>query len=119
MIIYYPVKSKKLIKIHGTIQSKAITVILAFLFLVGCQSDTRSFLIIGVVEEESAGALAGIEIGDIVIEVNGKTPESWNNFNFIAESNINKPLSLLVKRGIDTVSLTLTPQQNQGQAFDL
>ncbi len=87
------------------------------LLLIGCESDTSSFLIIGVVEDESPGAFAGIEIGDIIISVNGSSPENWNNFNHIAETSIGKEVSLKVKRGNDTLALAMTPRNNSGQGI--
>ncbi|MGL1901793.1 MAG: PDZ domain-containing protein [Fibrobacterales bacterium] len=89
---------------------------IAFL-CIGCDNKEYSILIVGVVEQSSPGASAGVEIGDIIISVNDEDPESWNKFNQLAETNLEKPLHIKIKRGLDTLSTNLIPRKNTGQGI--
>ncbi|MGL1934696.1 MAG: PDZ domain-containing protein [Fibrobacterales bacterium] len=97
--------------------SRFIWIACITLLCIGCENKEYAILIVGVVEQNSPGASAGVEIGDIIISVNDENPESWNVFNQLAEMNLDKPLFIKIKRGLDTVSTNLVPRKNTGQGI--
>src|SRR6516164_6221130 len=82
-------------------------VVFIVVFMVGVPSATTR---IGEVIEGKPAARAGIKAGDLIASVNGAPVTRWEDFaKTIAESK-GKPVSLQVRRGADTVSLTVSPE---------
>jgi regulator of sigma E protease len=81
------------------------------LYLAGVQ-EPKPGLIVGHVEETSAGAKAGVVPGDEIIAFAGKPMVNWEQFVQEGALAGSKPYPLAIRRaGRDTV-LTLTPEMN-------
>jgi membrane-associated protease RseP (regulator of RpoE activity) len=70
--------------------------------------------IVQIVPEGGAAKQAGIQPGDIVLAMNGQTlgtgDEALHTFQDTIKQSPNQPVALSVKRGSETLSLTVTPQ---------
>lgn len=62
-----------------------------------------------------AGERAGLEPGDRIMSVNGDALGLWNPVTQIIRNSPDEPLKLEVKRNEQIVSLTLTPDSQNGQ----
>jgi regulator of sigma E protease len=61
----------------------------------------------------SAAAAAGFQPGDLVVAINGKTIESFNDMKEIVSLNAGEPLDVTVERGSALVHLRATPTLNE------
>jgi regulator of sigma E protease len=61
----------------------------------------------------TAAAAAGFRPGDVVVSVDGKAAEGYNDVTRIIALSPGRPLSFLVDRGGEKVTLTATPQQRE------
>jgi regulator of sigma E protease len=58
----------------------------------------------------SAAAAAGFEVGDLIVSINDKPVETFNEIRDIVAANPDKPLSFVVRRAGRTIPLTATPK---------
>jgi regulator of sigma E protease len=65
---------------------------------------------IGKVMEDSPSARAGLQKGDLVQSVNNQQVKRWQDFAEMISKSGEKPVVLMVKRGEQVFSLTVTPQ---------
>lgn len=68
--------------------------------------------IIGKVFENSPAAIAGMQTNDIVLAANQTEVKSWNDFVLEVKKNPNTPLSVLVQRKVEKITLKVTPKSN-------
>ena len=76
-----PIRARAMIAFGGP----AINIIFAFLtlfvlYMVGVNEPLRDKLVVGLVEKESPAAVAGINPGDTIISVAGKSAQGWDKF---------------------------------------
>lgn len=71
--------------------------------------------VIQKVTEGLAGERAGLQKGDRIVSVNGEVLGLWNPVTRIIRDNPGVPLKLEVQRSQQLVSLTLTPDSQDGQ----
>lgn len=71
--------------------------------------------VIQKVTEGLAGERAGLQKGDRIVSVNGEVLGFWNPVTRIIRNNPGVPLKLEVQRSQQLVSLTLTPDSQDGQ----
>ncbi|MDH2397620.1 sigma E protease regulator RseP [Providencia rettgeri] len=71
--------------------------------------------VIQKVTEGLAGERAGLQKGDRIVSVNGEVLGLWNPVTRIIRNNPGVPLKLEVQRSQQLVSLTLTPDSQDGQ----
>jgi regulator of sigma E protease len=64
---------------------------------------------IGSVTANSVAERAGLRAGDTIIEVDGRAIRTFEELQRIVQSSAGKTLSLVVRRGEETVSLQATP----------
>jgi regulator of sigma E protease len=86
-------------------------VILFGLYLSGVQEPKVS-MIVGEVEEGSAGAAAGIRRGDEVLALNGKRQEGWEQFMQDVAMEGGHPVPLLIRRDGRDTTLSLQSEIN-------
>lgn len=67
------------------------------------------------VEENSAAADAGMLAGDVVLFVDGEAIETFQDIQKIVSINTGTPLDLKVKRGDETLDMTITPRMVEAQ----
>ena len=65
--------------------------------------------VVGTVEPGSPAAAAGLLPGDEVIEVKGKEAENWESVAMAILESPERPVPMTVKRGGETVRITLVP----------
>jgi membrane-associated protease RseP (regulator of RpoE activity) len=96
--------------------------IFAYFLLVGQAGilgvqDVQPGVIIRQVDATSAAQMAGLKAGDLILDVNseylGSFPDSTTNFIDKIKNAPQIPLSLTVKRGDETLSLNVTPEENE------
>ncbi|HHE6470404.1 TPA: sigma E protease regulator RseP [Providencia rettgeri] len=71
--------------------------------------------VIQKVTEGLAGERAGLQKGDRIVSVNGEVLGLWNPVTRIIRNNPGVPLKLEVQRSQQLISLTLTPDSQDGQ----
>ena len=81
----------------------------------GIKMFTNGVMVVGVADIESAGkminpaAVAGVKVGDIITEVNGKAVTQNSQVAKLIESSAGAPVELSIKRNEETLTATLTP----------
>ena len=81
----------------------------------GIKLFTNGVMVVGVADIESAGkminpaAVAGVKVGDIITEVNGKAVTQNSQVAKLIESSAGAPVELSIKRNEETLTATLTP----------
>ena len=68
-------------------------------------------LVIASVQPESPAGRAGLKIGDVVMQVNGKVPEDFINFGELLASNAPAEIPLTIRRGenVSDIDVRLMP----------
>ena len=74
--------------------------------------ETRILPDIGAVLENSAAQEAGIQAGDRVISVDGRPVATWKEMGDAIAASEGTPLHFELKRGDDTISVTLTARES-------
>lgn len=90
---------------------------------IGIKLNTIGVLVVGhhlVSTDEgrnSPGEAAGIKVGDIITEINGKAIQRMADVSEMVQSagEENKPLSLVIKREEKTIRTKLTPQKDESE----
>ncbi len=81
----------------------------------GVKFLTEGIMIVGLSEVTSGGKTlcpakdAGLRVGDVILKINGNTPESATELSTILQKGGAAPLSLLYRRGGKNATATLTP----------
>jgi regulator of sigma E protease len=71
---------------------------------------------IGEVMPNSPAAQAGIQANDFVLSVNGKAISDPNTLHDVIYANLDKPVTLTLQRGNQTVNITATPLSSRLQS---
>lgn len=66
--------------------------------------------LVGSVLDDSPAARAGLQQGDLVAAIDGQTIEFWDELSSLIEGCQGRPVALTVRRGSQTVRLTVTPE---------
>ncbi|MFE8695509.1 SpoIVB peptidase [Cytobacillus sp. FJAT-53684] len=90
---------------------------------IGVKLNTIGVLVVGhhqidtIEGKSSPGELAGIKIGDIITEINGKKIEKMSDVApFVQEAgNSGTPLTIIVHRENDKITTKLTPLKDKGE----
>ncbi len=88
--------------------------IVAILVLAGLYHFSGQMLIdpqVGSVMPDSAAAAAGFKAGDRLLAIDGTPVASFEEMQRIVQSDEGTPLTFLLRRGADEVSLTATPRR--------
>ena len=104
----------------------AMNVALAFIFTVivyqlgiRVQADANDPVVIGLVQDDSAAAAAGLVPGDRVVSVDGESMPNWEQFRTRILISANEPLRLGVIRGGVEISVPVTPRSTGQQGTGL
>lgn len=65
---------------------------------------------VGMIQEGSAAAEAGLQKGDLILSIDGKKVPTFNDMKEIVEVNAGKPLNFEVQRSEQVIFLAVTPQ---------
>lgn len=66
--------------------------------------------VVGRVVSNSAAEAAGIRVGDVVLALDGKTIATFDELSTLIAGKAEVPLSVSLRRGEETLSLTVTPR---------
>lgn len=93
----------------GPMMNFVLAIVIFFIIglVQGVPSDKA---IIGEIQPNSAAEQAGMQSGDKIIQIDGKSVSSWTDFRSIVQKHPGEELSLLVERGNKTESLQLVPK---------
>ena len=69
--------------------------------------------VIGQVVPDTPAGRAGIKTGDIVLTVEGKSVRSWDEMADVIRKRPGQPTTVTVKRGDETLTLSVTPQADK------
>ncbi len=86
-------------------------IILTILYMVGVQEPIKTTMVVGEVYKESAGEIAGVAPGDIILAVNNAESPGWQKFRETMSINIDTPVALSLLRGVDTLNVIVTPRE--------
>lgn len=87
-----------------------ILAIVIFLLLGVIQGVPTEKAMIGDVQQGSPADEAGLMAGDEIIEINGKSITTWEEFTELIRASAGKELQILVERDNHTESFTVIPQ---------
>ncbi|MDB5048361.1 MAG: rane-associated zinc metalloprotease [Fibrobacteres bacterium] len=94
----------------------AANLIFAFMILFGLYlsgvQEAKDSMVVGEVEEGSAGAIAGIRPGDEVLKLNGKTQAGWEQFMQDVAMEGGHPVPLTIRRAGKDTTLSLQSEIN-------
>jgi regulator of sigma E protease len=65
---------------------------------------------VGQVQAGSAAEAGGIKAGDIFLAIDGRKVESFEDVQTLVHLNVGTPMTLLMKRGQDELTLVITPR---------
>jgi regulator of sigma E protease len=85
--------------------------LIAGLFVVGIEIPALQSIptVIGTVEADGPGARSGLLPGDVVVAIEGRPVDRWQEVAFAVMTAIGKPLAFEVERGGERVTTTVTP----------
>jgi regulator of sigma E protease len=85
-------------------------VIFSFMFLVGFPTSVSR---IAYVEEGGPAAMAGLQPGDTVTEIDGKPVWRWEDLSSMVADRPNREVAMTVERDGEPVNLTVVPEMGQ------
>ncbi|PKG73942.1 zinc metallopeptidase RseP [Shewanella sp. GutCb] len=71
---------------------------------------------LALVSEDGAAGLAGIEVGDILVAVDGERYTEWTQFVNLIQQSANKSVNLTVRRDGEQLTLKVTPKSRENAA---
>jgi len=93
-----------------------LTAVIVFAFLFNQMGiPDYSKVQIGAVVANSPAAQAGIQANDIILSVNGKTVSDPTILHDMIYANLDKPVTMTLQRGSQTVTITATPLSSRPQ----
>ncbi|MDL4840098.1 RIP metalloprotease RseP [Aquibacillus rhizosphaerae] len=81
-------------------------------FVQGIPTDNAS---IGSVQEDSPAAEAGFEAGDEIVEIEGTSISTWEEFQVIVQDSPEQELSMMVNRNNERIELNVIPRSLERQ----
>lgn len=68
---------------------------------------------IGQVAPDSPAEAAGLQSGDIILEINGQQTKEWENISLLIRDSQGKPITIVVRRGDERLTFTGQPTQQE------
>ncbi len=96
----------------GPLMNLIVGVILGVLLFYSMGERVPEKVLIASIAPESPAAVAGLRVGDLVLQVNDQPITSIPALQKIVAENLGTPVTLLVQRGEQTLTLRLTPRAN-------
>jgi regulator of sigma E protease len=105
---YKPLWQKALIVAAGPVANFILTIAIMtwFLYTTGVASSAP---VIGEVMPDTPAQAAGLKAGDLILSVDGREVKSFSDIPNLIATNLGTPVELVLKRDIDTLTLTITP----------
>ncbi|MBQ4888475.1 sigma E protease regulator RseP [Shewanella sp. MMG014] len=66
--------------------------------------------VIALVTNGSAAEIAGLQLGDEILKVNGQPYQDWNDFVDVIQTSANKDVNLTIARNNEQLTIIVTPQ---------
>ncbi len=88
-----------------------VLAIILFVIIGAVQGVPSDKALIGEVQSDSPAAEAGIEDGDIVIDVAGEPVNDWFEFTSAIQAKPNEEIEIIVERAEHTETLIITPRE--------
>ena len=105
-----PVLSRMIVILAGSTMNFILPVILFFgIFFFAGVSTPNPDPVFGTVMEGKPAAEAGLQAGDRVLSLNGQSISKWTEFVDVIKDNTGTPVELVVQRGEQQFSATMTP----------
>lgn len=67
------------------------------------------------VSPDSPASQAGLQVNDRILEVNGQPVQGTGMLSTVIKANLDKPVELLIERGGQQITLTVTPLSNRSE----
>jgi regulator of sigma E protease len=96
----------------GPMMNLLVGVILGIMLVYSFGEAVTDKVLIASIAEGSPAASAGLQPGDLVLEVNGQTVDSIPRLKTLVDENLDKPVTLVLQRGSQTVVVSVTPRSN-------
>jgi regulator of sigma E protease len=96
----------------GPAMNLLIGVVLGIALFYSLGDNITDKVLIASIAPESPAATAGLEIGDLFLEVNGQKIDSIQRLQKIIAENLDKTVTISVQRGDQTLTINLEPRAN-------
>ena len=106
---YQPLWKRTLIVLAGPLFN-ILFALIVFIFLFAISGKPLLLPKIGDVQPESPAAMAGMRKGDIVLAIDNKPINTWDELASEIKKHANTPLSLLIQRNNKKLVITLKPK---------
>lgn len=102
---------KRLVVLLGGPAMNILTGIILFAYVfVQAGSPVPDTVRVKMVVENSAAQAAGLQVGDLIQQINDTPIHTTEDLSTVVRANPDKPVTLLVKRGEQTLSISATPK---------
>lgn len=109
-LFYKPLWQRAIVVAAGPV-ANFILAILIFASLYTLFGQRVTDPVVGVVVEESAAQRAGLQVGDLILEIDGEAISTFAEVRRLVTVNANVPLEFTVDRGGAELSLTAIPDR--------
>ena len=102
-----------LVYLAGPVMNIVLAILLfAGLFMAGIEVPNLSVIPseVGAVMKGSSAEQAGLQRGDVILAINGKPSQTWEDASFALATSPNRPVALHVQRGSKVFDATVTPK---------
>ena len=110
-----------LVYLAGPVMNVVLSVlVVAILFMVGTDVAAGGGSVeprVSLVLPDSPAATAGLEPGDMILELEGEEMDSWQDFAVRVSVSPEEPLAVLAERNGETFTTTLTPEAVEGYGY--
>ncbi len=88
-------------------------VLIALVLMVGIQVPSLREIppVVGGIEPDSPATVAGLEVGDRILQVDGSEVTKWDDVYFVFVTSAERPVELTVDRVGERLELTITPEK--------
>ena len=105
-----PVGSRMIVILAGSVMNFILPVVLFFgIFFFAGVSTPNPEPVLGTILADKPAAEAGLREGDRVISLDGKAIGSWTAFVDGVKDNTGAPVTVVVERGNQTLTMVMTP----------
>lgn len=96
----------------GPAMNLLVGVILGIFLVYSYGEPITEKVLISSIAEGSPAETAGIQPGDLVLQVNDKAVESITHLRELVDENLGKPISVVLQRGEQILTVSVTPRAN-------
>ena len=109
-LFYKPLWQRAIVVAAGPVANFILAIVIfASLYTLFGQRVTDP--VVGMVAENSAAERAGMQIGDLILEIDGDEIRTFSEVRRVVTVNANVPLEFVVDRGGAEITLTATPDR--------